>query len=488
MVEKVQELTGLLGSKNVISSAEVIEEYSKDLSFVPRIKPRFIVKPRTADEIQALVKWANSTLTPLVPVSSGPPHFRGDTVPSTGGEVIVDLRGMNKILRIDSRNRVAMIEPGVTFSELIPQLEQKGLRLNMPLAPRSTKSVIGSLLEREPVTMPLYQWDAVDPLSCIEVVFGTGDTFRTGAASGPGTLEQQWNAKQAQVCPMGPGHTDFARVVQGAQGTLGIVTWATVKCEELPKLKKPFLASSEKLEKLSDFIYRMIWLRAMDECLVLNNNTLAALMSKNSEEYNSLKAALPRWVFFFCLAGYEYFPEERIEFQEESMLEAAQQFAFEPKRTVSGVAANELLRTMNSPSEEPYWKLRAKGACHDILFTTTLDRVPEFVEVMDEAAGRAGYPSTEIGMYIQPMVMGSSCHCEFNLFYDPTNAAEVSRIRQLYVQAGEALMNAGAFFSRPYEGLAELAFRRDGQSLAALKKAKQIFDPNAILNPGKLCF
>jgi hypothetical protein len=384
MAEK--ELAKIVGSKNILDSEKVLEEYSKDLSFVPRVRPRCVAKPKNADEVEALVKWANKTGTPLVPVSSGPPHFRGDTVPSTGGAVIVDLSGMKKVVRIDRRNRVAMVEPGVTFSELVPRLEREGLRLNMPLLPRNSKSVIGSVLEREPVIMPLYQWDAIDPLTCIEVIFGTGDRFRTGSAAGPGTLEEQWNAKQAQVNPMGPGQTDFARVVQGSQGTMGIVTWATVRCEALPTLQKPFLAGSEEFEKLSELIYRLLWLKLGDECLLLKNSTLAAILAKKPEEYDSIRGALPPWLLFFCLAGYEYFPEERVEYQEQEMLEAAQRLGIEPVSAISGVSSYELLRMLRKPSEEPYWKLRYKGACQDIFFLTTLDRVPRFVEVMYDIA------------------------------------------------------------------------------------------------------
>jgi FAD/FMN-containing dehydrogenase len=119
---------------------------------------------------------------------------------------------------------------------------------------------------------------------------------------------------------------------------------------------------------------------------------------------------------------------------------------------------------------------------------TTLDRVPKFVGVMYDIAEQRGYSSSDIGMYVQPMVQGTSCHCEFNLFYDPANAREVARIRELYTQAAEALMNAGAFFSRPYGALADMAYRRDGETTAALRKVKQIFDPNNIMNAGKLCF
>lgn len=481
-------LTKIVGSGNVLDSEEVLEEYSRDVSFVPRVRPKCIVKPKSADEVQAIIKWANETSTPLVPMSSGAPHFRGDTVPSAGGTVIVDVSGMKQIMRMDRRNRVAMIEPGVTYTEIIPKLEKEGLRPNMPLLPRKTKSVIGSMLEREPVIMPLYQWDAIDPLTCIEVIFGTGDLFRTGSAAGPGTLEEQWNAKQAQVNPMGPGQTDFARVVQGSQGTMGIVTWVTMKCEAMPTLQKPFLVGAEKFEKLSEFIYRLLWLKVGDECLVLNNSALAAILAKKPKEYENLRGALPQWLLFFCLAGYEYFPEDRVEYQEKEMVDSAQRMGIEPVNAISGVSAYEILRMLGKPAEEPYWKLRYKGACQDIFFLTTLDRVPKFVDVMYDLAEQRGYPSSDIGMYVQPMVQGTSCHCEFNLFYDPNNAREVARVRELYTQAGEALMNAGAFFSRPYGALADMAYRRDGETTAALRKVKQIFDPNNIMNSGKLCF
>ncbi len=484
----INELVNIIEQKKIIEDSGTLEKYFKDISFVNPARPRCLVQPMDADEVQKIVKWANEVSTPLVPISSGAPHFRGDTVPSAGGAVIVDLSGMHKILRIDRRNRVAMIEPGVTFKELIPRLEQEGLRLNMPLLPRSTKSVIGSMLEREPVTMPLYQWDTIDPLTCIEIIFGTGDVFRTGTAAGPGTLEDQWRAKQAQVNPMGPGQTDFARVVQGSKGTMGIVTWATVKCEVLPTLQKPFLVGSENYEKLSDLIYRMLWLKFGDECLVLNNATLAAIMTREPQEYEKLRNALPPWLLFLSLAGYEYFPEERVAYQEEKMQEESQKLGIEPVGSISGVSAYELLRTLGKVSEDPYWKLRYKGACQDIFFLTTLDRVSSLVKVMYDAAEKHGYPSSDIGIYVQPMVQGTSCHCEFNLFYNPANAREAARVKELYVQAGEALMNAGAFFSRPYGALADMAYRRDGETTAALRKVKRIFDPNNIMNPGKLCF
>jgi hypothetical protein len=269
---------------------------------------------------------------------------------------------------------------------------------------------------------------------------------------------------------------------------MGIVTWATVKCEAAPALQKPFLIGSQKMEKLSELIYRLLWLKVVDECLLLNSSSVAAMLAKKPAEYNNLRDALPQWLLFFCLSGYEYFPEERVEYQGKEMREAAQQFGVEPVSAISEISAYELLRVLARPSSEPYWKLRHRGACQDIFFLTTLDKVPRFVVVMYDLAEQFGYPSSDMGIYIQPMVQGTSCHCEFNLFYDPNNTREVARVRELYAQAGKVLLNAGAFFSRPYGALADIAYRRDGETTAALKKVKNIFDPNNIMNPGKLCF
>ena len=173
-------LVNALGRERVVRDAEVLEEHAGDMSFCPRVRPSSVVRVSHAEQVRALIRFANETKTPLVPVSSGAPHFRGDTVPGAGGAVVVDLSGMKKIQFVDRERRVAMCEPGVRFGELIEAARKVGLRLNMPLLPRATKSVVGSVLEREPVQMPGYQWDVSDPLACAGLYFGNGEEFRTG--------------------------------------------------------------------------------------------------------------------------------------------------------------------------------------------------------------------------------------------------------------------------------------------------------------------
>ena len=80
MIEK-QKLIEIVGGANVSDDAATLDAYSKDMSFVNQTRPAYVVKAHSADEVKQLVAAANETLTPLVPVSSGSPHFRGDTVP-----------------------------------------------------------------------------------------------------------------------------------------------------------------------------------------------------------------------------------------------------------------------------------------------------------------------------------------------------------------------------------------------------------------------
>jgi FAD/FMN-containing dehydrogenase len=486
MSEK-EELIAIVGAENVFDDPDNLESYSRDMSFVRPMKPQYVVKPENAEEVQDIVKWANRTATPLIPVSSGTPRFRGDTIPTLGG-VVVDLGRMKGIMRINRRNRVAIVEPGLTFGELQPELEEEGLRLPMPLLPRSSKSVIGSLLEREPTIIPKYQWDISDPLLCTEVVFGSGDLFRTGEAAGPGTLEDQWASGQAQTNPMGPFQVDFFRLIQGAQGTMGIVTWASVRCELLPQAHKLLLVPCDKLGGLIDFTYRLLRARLGDELLLLNCHNLAALLGEDADKIRSLREGLPPWILIIGIAGYERLPQERMEYQEKDIMDIAQQFGVELVSAVPGASGREVLKVLSKPSGEPYWKLRFKGGCHDIFFLTTLDKTPEFVGAMYQMAEATGYPTTDIGIYLQPQMQGRACHCEFNLACDPDNPKEVDRVRALFTSASENLMKLGAFFSRPYGSWADMAYRRDAESAIASRKVKGIFDPNNVMNPGKLCF
>jgi FAD/FMN-containing dehydrogenase len=485
----VKELAKIVGVDNVVVDQAILTGYSSDISFVRGVKPDSIVRPHSADEITRIVALARDTRTPLVPLSSGAPHFLGDTVPSVGSAIIVDLSGMKNIVRVDRPDRVAMFEPGVTFGELITAVAREGLRLNTPLLPRQSKSVVGSMLERQPVIMPKYHWDIGDPMECVEVIFGTGDVFRTGSAAGPGNLEEQWKAGGSQKEAAGPGPASWYRVIQGAQGTMGIVTWATARCEIVPQLEAPYLVGSSQLEVLLELVHWLTRLRLVNECFVLNKTDLAAIVARNRPgEYEEIEKSLSPWILFFNVAGYEYFPEERVAGQLKDIKDITGRLGLEAVKSLSAVTASALLALSRRPSEEPYWKLRRKGGSEDIFFLSLYKKLPELIEAFSREAVSAGYPASEIGIYLQPIVQGTNCHCEFNLFYNPSDSEEVARVQSLSHRAVASLSDKGAFFSRPYGNDTNYIMNRDAATRAALMRVKEIVDPARILNPGKLCY
>ena len=84
MIDK-KKLIKIVGAGNVSYEQAELDGYSKDMSFVNQVRPACVVKPKKAGDVKKIIQLANKTETPLVPVSSGAPHFRGDTVPSVGG-------------------------------------------------------------------------------------------------------------------------------------------------------------------------------------------------------------------------------------------------------------------------------------------------------------------------------------------------------------------------------------------------------------------
>jgi FAD/FMN-containing dehydrogenase len=270
---------------------------------------------------------------------------------------------------------------------------------------------------------------------------------------------------------------------------MGIVTWASMRCELLPRLEEPFMVGSSRLDGILDLVHWLTRLRLVNECMVMNNSNLAAVMAVEwPHDYLELKDALPQWVLLFAIAGYDYLPEERVAYQTRDMEDLARRLGVEPAKSIGGISAARLLKEVQRPSEEPYWKLRAKGACEDIFFLTTYGRVPGLVAEMNDAAAEAGYSSQELGIYLQPIVQGTNCHCEFTLQYDPDDVQDVRRAKGLSARAIQRLMAKGAFFSRPYGDAARAVLNRDAATAAALFKLKGVFDPNHIMNPGKLCF
>jgi FAD/FMN-containing dehydrogenase len=263
--------------------------------------------PEDLTQLQTIIQSANTAATPLVPVSSAPPHLHGAS--KNEQAETVSFEKMSRILKIDRPGRYVRVEAGVTYEKLMPAVKAAGPRLNHPFLPRAGKSVSASLLEREGGIAAKYQYDYTDPLLNAEIVYGTGDVFRTGSAAGPGPIEE---LTADMVCPWGPGTIDFIRFLCGAQGTMGFVTWTTIKAEILPTLGRLFFIVSDDPGKLTRLASKLLRNRIPDDCIILNRVNFAAAFSSDAARFSDLIKNSPPWILLCRICGYERYPEERI--------------------------------------------------------------------------------------------------------------------------------------------------------------------------------
>jgi len=448
-------------------------------------EPSCVLRPADAAELQGLMRVANEERLNLTVASSTGRHCKGGFA-ATKQNMRVDLSSWKGIPWVDRRNRVCLIEPGVTYAELLPRLEAEGMTVPMPLAPRSGKSVLAAVMDREPSTWPNRQWDSGDPAASTEFLFGSGERFRTGAAGGPGTLEAQRAAGGAHKSSAGPSQTDFHRIVQGSQGTMGVVTWIALRAELRPRIERPLLLGARSLSDLAPFVYEVQrpWLG--EHSFVLDRTAAALLLgAANGGSFAELRDSLPAVLCLQNVAGFERLPEERVEYQTRDIEEIAGKHGLTPVPALGRVSAGKLLEAATTPGAEIDWRHHHSGHCLSIFFLTTLDRAPGLVGLFADLARDQGLGEDRIGCYVQPVVQNHACHVELLAAVDPDQPAEVDRMRKLERDAVAKLTEAGAFFSRPYGSAAPLAFQRNPSGYDLLKKVKGIFDPNRILNDEK---
>jgi FAD/FMN-containing dehydrogenase len=482
-----EELLKLVGSEKFTDDPKVLKEYSTDFSLAPSGMPNYVVKPKKTEDVQRVIKFANEHSIPVVPVSSGA-HFYGTTIPKQGG-IVLDLSGMNKIFEIDELNRRVRIEAGVTWEQLTSELGKKGFRMIMPLLPHPSRSVVTDYLEREIPTNTVYDYG--EPLQGMEVVWPTGEIFRTGSASVTGYPDSPSKGGM----PAGPG-LDFYRLLQGAQGTMGVVTWANLKIEYLPKIDKILFAPVRELDYAIEFLYRILRIRIGQECLLLNNTDLAAIIADVwTSDFEKLRASLPPWTLILVISGMQRDPEGKIQYEKQA-LDKILKNEFPEIHIASNLPGfpslgKKLMPMLRKPwpQKVTYWKKRYKGGCQSLFFITKPTSVSKFTGKIEEMAAKHGYPISDMGSYLQPIEHNRACQLEFNFFYDPASHSEAEKIRGLYDEATKVLLGEGALFTRPYgEELTKLVYERAADYTMTLKRVRKIFDPNNIMNPGNLCF
>jgi hypothetical protein len=268
-------------------------------------------------------------------------------------------------------------------------------------------------------------------------------------------------------------------LIQGAQGSLGIVTWVTLKLELLPTVQKVFHFQSDNIEDLLKLQFELLKFRLGNELFILNNINLACLIKLESEDITKLSESLARWNLILVLAGRGKLANDKIEYQEGDLNNILKELKLDHLKKQTNISENEIIVALNN-STTYSWRNRLRASFQDIFFIINYEKISEFINIVENEV------SKDLGIYIQAINQGTSYHCEFDIYYDPEDEENVSK---KFMDLSVILMDRGAFFNRPYGMWSKEVFKRHLESTQiALKKVKKIFDPNNVLNPGVLCF
>ncbi|MGC9116738.1 MAG: FAD-binding oxidoreductase [Conexivisphaera sp.] len=220
----IEALGSIVGPENVVSEEVELRRYARDMSPYVGHVPLAAVRPGSVEEVQAIVRWANSTGTPLYVRSCGSSLW--GAVPMRPGAVVVDMRRMNRILEVDERSLSVRVEPGITFFELERELSRRGLSLLVE--PENWHGCVGGNFSSHGSgwgTGPNISNQA-DAVLGLRVVLPNGELLTTGSMASPWARRQFYRYSLAN---------DLTGLFAGSEGTLGIIVELALKVEEAPR-------------------------------------------------------------------------------------------------------------------------------------------------------------------------------------------------------------------------------------------------------------
>lgn len=261
--DPIARLRDRLGAGIVLDRQSAIEQYGRTaLPSAPL--PIGIVRPRNRDEVSVCLQVANETKTPLYPISGGKNWGLGSACPTTEGQIVMDLSGMNRILEVNEQLGYAVIEPGVTQGQLFEHLQTNKIKLWMDATgagPDAT--IIGNLMERGYGHSP--NGDRFQNSCALEVVLADGSVVETGWAHHP-------NSKVSHVFKTGLGPS-----IDGlfTQSNLGVVTRATIWLIPQPEAFTAYafrIASDDHLAAVVDALRPLRLLGVINSVVHLAND------------------------------------------------------------------------------------------------------------------------------------------------------------------------------------------------------------------------
>ncbi|MDE3089055.1 MAG: FAD-binding oxidoreductase, partial [Chloroflexota bacterium] len=230
-------LISIVGAEHVSSKDADLEQHSKDESFHDAARPAVVVWPRSAAEISAILKYANQERLPVTPWGAGT-SLEGNPIPLFGGIVLDTLR-MDKILQIRAEDFQVDVQTGMRYKDMNNALAQQGLFF--PPDPGANASIGGMIANNAAGTRTLRYGTTKDNVLRLEVVLPSGEIIRTGT-----------RAKKTSS-----GY-DLVHLFIGSEGTLGIVTEATLRLAPLPEKFSAAIASFTTLQAATRVVSNIV--------------------------------------------------------------------------------------------------------------------------------------------------------------------------------------------------------------------------------------
>ncbi len=232
----IDSLKKIAGNEFVFSDNETLNNYSHDETEDLRFMPHVVVKPRTAEEISAILILCNKENIPLTPRGAGT-GLSGGALPVCGG-ILLSMERFNKILKIDERNLQATVEPGVINQVFQETVAEKGLFYPPDPASKGSCFLGGNVAERAGGPKAVKYGVTKDYVLNLEVVLPTGEIIWTGA----------------NVLKNSTGY-NLTQLITGSEGTLGIITKIVFRLIPYPKhnllMLVPFYSAMEACAAVS---------------------------------------------------------------------------------------------------------------------------------------------------------------------------------------------------------------------------------------------
>ena len=456
MVDKgiIQGIKNIVGKENVAEDKETRICYSYDATNL-RYLPDLIVYPFNREQISAILKLANEARFPVIPRGAGT-GFTGGTLPVEGGVVLV-LTKMNRVLQIDPENLVAVVEPGVVTYHLQQEVEKIGLFYPPDPASLKSSTIGGNVAECAGGPRAVKYGVTKDYVLGLEVVLPTGEIITTGA----------------QTVKSVVGY-DLTKLLVGSEGTLGIITKIILRLLPLPKAKRTMLAMFPNIEAAATTVSQIISSRIIPTTLEFMDNATIRCV----EDY--LHMGLPVEAGALLIIEVDGAPEVLNGEVGEIQKICQANRAIETKLAKDDREAEELWKARRAVSSAVV-KLNPTKINEDV--TVPRSKVANLLRQMEAISKKHNLIIVNFGH-------AGDGNIHVNVLIDRRKPGEEERAHLAVKEIFEATLGLGGTLSGEHGiGITKapyLAMELGDMGLKVMKRIKQSFDPNNILNPGKI--